>query len=386
MYIIGEREVQAVRSAIKSGKLFRYHAGSQCDRFERRWADYVGVKYATLTSSGSTALTAALVGLGIGPGDEVIVPAVTYMATATAVLAAGAIPVIVDIDDTITIDPAAVEAAAGPRTRAVIPVHMWGLPCDMKAIMRVARKKKLLVVEDACQAVGGAYEGKMLGAIGHAGAYSFNYYKNITCGEAGAVVTNNKKANRRAGCWVDCCNFYWRGRSGPSDHFASAGSRASEIEGAILNVQFKRLPGMIKRMRAEKKRILAGTVDSGFTPIRATSLDWECGTHVVYTLPTAEAAERFAKSVKGTVVGKTGRHIYTEWDPILNHRGAHHPALDPFRLKENRRCRKRYSKTMCKHSLEIADRTVLIATHPRHTAADVKAIIKRINRAARAVL
>ncbi|MHC4715149.1 MAG: DegT/DnrJ/EryC1/StrS family aminotransferase, partial [Planctomycetota bacterium] len=233
MYTIGEKEIEAVRRAIESGRLFRYGIGRECEKFERRWAKYLGVRHAALTSSGTTALTAALIGLGIGPGDEVIVPSVTYMATAVSVLAAGAIPIIVDIDDTITIDPKAVEAAAGPRTRAVIPVHMWGLSCDMRAIMRVARKKKLLVVEDACQAVGGAYEGRMLGAIGHAGAFSFNYYKNISCGEGGGFVTNNAKALKRGQCYIDCCNFYWQGRDPALEHFTAAGARASEIMGAI---------------------------------------------------------------------------------------------------------------------------------------------------------
>ncbi len=188
MYRIGTQEAQAVAQVIRSGKLFRYHAGGQCEKFEQRYAEYVGVKHAGLTSSGTTALTAALAGLDIGPGDEVIVPAYTYMATAIAVLAVGAIPVVIDVDESLTLSPSALDEAIGPRTRAVIPVHMIGLPCDMRAIMRIARRRKLKVVEDACQAVGGGYEGKMLGGIGHAGAFSFNYFKNMTCGEGGGVA------------------------------------------------------------------------------------------------------------------------------------------------------------------------------------------------------
>jgi len=383
---MGEKEAEAVRKVIGSGKLFRYNIGRECERFEKRWAEYLGVRHAALTSSGSTALTAALVGLGVGPGDEVIIPSVTYMATAVAVLAAGAIPVIVDIDDTVTIDPEAVHDAAGKRTKAVIPVHMWGLSCDMDALMKVAKKRNLLVIEDACQAVGGAYEGRMLGSIGHAGAFSFNYYKNISCGEGGALVSDNEKAMRRAGCYIDCCNFYWQGRDPALEHFAAAGARASEVMGAILNVQLGRLPGMIKRMRAEKKKILEGTKKSGLEPIRAASLDYECGTHVMYTLPAPEQADRFADRTGGTVVGKTGRHIYTEWDQVLDHKGAHHPALNPYLLKENAGCRMNYTRDMCAKSLDIADRTVMIATHPEHRAADVKKIITNINDTAAAVL
>ena len=106
-------------------------------------------------------------------------------------MSVGAIPLIVDIDDTITIDPKAIEAAIGPRTRAIVAVHMWGAACDMDAIMAIARRHDLLVVEDACQGVGGGYEGRKLGSIGHIGAFSFNYYKNMTCGEGGGVVVND---------------------------------------------------------------------------------------------------------------------------------------------------------------------------------------------------
>src|SRR5205814_6643849 len=136
----------------------------------------------------------------------------------------------VDVDESITMDPRAMEDAIGPRTKAVIPVHMWGVSCDMAAIMKVARKKKLIVLEDACQAVGGAYEGKMLGSIGHAGAFSFNYFKNMTCGEGGCVVTSDEITLQRAKCHVDCCGFYWTGRDGAVVPFVASGARASELE------------------------------------------------------------------------------------------------------------------------------------------------------------
>ncbi len=345
MFRVGQKEVDAIAKVLLSGKLFRYGVGGECARFERRYAKALGVKHVCMTSSGTTALTAALAGLGVGPGDEVLVPACTYMATAVAVLAAGAIPVVVDIDESLTLSPKAAAAAVGPRTRAVVPVHMWGLACDMDAIMRMARRKKLLVVEDACQAVGGAYEGRMLGSIGHAGAFSFNYYKNMTCGEGGAVVTDDDQAIAHARCMVDCCNFYWTGRQQDVQPFTSNGSRASELEGAMLNVQLDRIGPMIRTMRRQKARILKETADTGLTPARSNSLEWECGTHVMFTLPTAEQADRFAALVQGTVCIKTGRHVYTEWDPIFAHRGAAHPALDPFNLPENAECRKEYRRT-----------------------------------------
>jgi len=386
MLRVGQKEVEAAAKVLLSGKLFRYRRDGQCGRFERRYAKYLGVKRACMTSSGTTALTAAIAGLGIGPGDEVAVPACTYMATAVAVLAAGAIPVIVDVDESITMDPEALAAAAGPRTRAVVCVHMWGLPCHMRRIMRVARKHKLLVIEDACQGVGGGYEGRKLGSIGHAGAFSFNFYKNMTCGEGGAFVTDDLAAADRGWCMIDCCNFYWNGRKDGVVPFVSNGSRASEIEGAILNVQLGRIDGLIRTLRRQKKRILRETARTGLVPIRHNSLDHECGTHVMYMFPTGGQADEFARLTGGVVAGKTGRHVYTEWDPIFAGQGAHHPALNPFRLPANRRCRRKYTKDMCARSLDLLSRTVMLGTDPDHKRADVTARIRAINAAAEAVL
>src|SRR6185369_5007004 len=232
----------------------------------------------------------------LGPGDEVLIPAHTYMATATSVLSAGAIPVIVDIDETLTIDPAAVEDAIGPCTKAVVPVHMWGTACDMDAIMAIAARRGLIVIEDACQGVGGGYEGRKFASIGQIGCFSFNYFKNMTCGEGGGVATNDDLIAERVRCVIDPCHFYWQGRSDAVKPFAGNGARASELMGAMLNVQLDRLDGMIGAMRAEKKAILAGTTSLDNLGLRATPMnspDHDCATHVMYTLPTADAANRF---------------------------------------------------------------------------------------------
>jgi len=386
MYRVGQEEIDAIAKVLLSGKVFRYNIGGECGRFEKRYAKFLGVKHVTMCSSGTTALTAALGGLALGPGDEVLVPACTYMATAVSVLAVGAIPVIVDIDDTITIDPKAVEDAIGPRTRAVIPVHMWGLVCDMDALMRIAKKRKLFVVEDACQCVGGSYKGRKVGSIGHAAGFSFNYYKNMTSGEGGAFVTNNGHVAQRARCMVDCCSFYWKGRKGDIQPFTSNGARASEIEGAMMNVQLGRLPSMIRALRRQKKQILRATAKTGLQPIRANSLDHEVGSHLMWTLPTVEQAEKFRELIGGTICGKTGRHVYTEWDPIFANQGAHHPALNPFNLPENKACRRTYTKDQCARSLDILNRTVMVGNHPDRKPEEIAALIAKIKDAAAQVL
>jgi dTDP-4-amino-4,6-dideoxygalactose transaminase len=388
MYVVGEEEVEAIARVLRSGALFRYGVGGECERFEERYARHLGVKHFALAASGSNALAAAMMGVGLGPGDEVIIPAHTYMATATSVLAAGAIPVIVDVDETVTLDPDAFEAAIGPRTKAVVPVHMWGAACDMDAVMEIAARHDLIVIEDACQGVGGGYRGRKFGSIGHIGAFSFNYFKNMTAGEGGGVAVNDDSIAERVRCAIDPCHFYWQGRSDAAQPFSGNGARASELMGAMLNVQLDRLDGMIAAMRAEKKAILAGVAplgNLGLKPAPMNSPDDDCSTHVMFTLPSAEAATRFAKLFPSVIAGKTGRHTYTEWDQVLMGAGAAHPRMNPYLMPENAGCRKTYSKEMCARSLDILDRTVMVPTHPLHTNADIADIVHNIGAAARVV-
>ncbi len=382
MLRFGKKEVDAFAKVALSGELFRYHRGSECLRFEQRFGRKIGSPNVLLTSSGSAALMAALGAHGIGPGDEVIVPAHTYMATALAVLAVGAIPVIIDIDESIMMSPIALEDAIGPLTKAVIPVHMWGEVCDMDAIMQIAEKKNLLVVEDACQCAGGAYNGRMVGGIGHAGAFSFNYYKNMTCGEGGAVLLRDDLAAKRAGCMVDCCSFYWNGRQDDFHPFAAVGSRASEFDGAILNVQLDQTDSLLKKLRKIKARILNDTADTGLKPTPRNSPEGECAITVMFSFDSATAAQEFATATGGGIAGNTGRHTYNEWDPILEHHGAHHPAMDPFLMPQNQKCRMNYSKDMLPKSLDILSRTVMISLKNDMKESDIKKIVSNIRKAA----
>ena len=384
MYRIGEAEVRRVRRLIESGKIFRYGQGGECDKFEADWARYVGVKHARMSRSGTAALYTALVGLGVGPGDQVIVPSYTYMATALAVLGAGAIPVVADVDESLTLCPKDVERRLTPHTRAIVPVHMVGLPCDMGKLMRLARKHDLLVLEDACQAVGGGYRGKKLGSIGHAGAFSFNFFKNISCGEGGAFTTNSQETCDRGSVAVDCCSFYWNpDEERPELQFAGHNFRASEFEGAILNVQLGRLDGILNKMREHKKMVLEAAVESGYRSIRNNSLDFECGSHAGLLFKTEKEARSFADGLQAKKVGcflpmDTGRHVYTRWDPIMRYQGAHHPALDPFKIPANRKCRVKYTDDMCAASLDVLNRAVLVGMHPNNTKARVRQICKAI--------
>lgn len=381
MYRVGQEELDAIARVLWSGKLFRYQGEGEghCVRFEQRWAEYLGIPHCTMTASGSSALTAALAGVGLGPGDEVIVPAHTYMATALSVLAVGAIPVIADIDESILLDPAAVDAAVGPRTRAVIPVHMWGRVCDMDAISAIATKHGLIVVEDSCQAVGGSYHGKPAGTIGAAGAYSFNYFKNLSCGEGGAVVTADAVVAQRARCMADACGFFWGGKEADVQPFAASGNRASEIEGAMMNAQLDRLDAILADLRRNHDALAEGFKGAGLRIAPSNDPAGDCGAKVMVQFDTPEEAADFAKHATSAGLGAdvtstTRRHTYTDWDPVLNKRGAHHPALDPFKLKENADCRKDYTPAMCQRSLDILNRTVMVTVDPDAEAGHLAAI------------
>ena len=387
MYRMGEAETKRIGQLIQSGKLYRY-GGKECSRFEAGWGRHLDLPHVRMTNSGTSALYAGLVGLGIGPGDQVVVPSYTYMATALAVLSTGAIPVVADVDESLTLSPRDLERRITKYTRAVVPVHMVGLPCNMKKIMRIARKHKLLVMEDACQAVGGGYEGKMLGAIGHAGGFSFNFFKNISCGEGGAFVSASPEIFERGSVAVDCCQYYWN----PEEHreeaqFAGHNFRASELQGAVLNVQLRRLEGMLSRMRQHKKELLQIGLDAGLKSIVNNSLDYECGTHLGFIFDDEVAARTFSQNLQAHGVGNflpmdTGRHVYTYWDPIMRRQGAHHPALDPFKLKANKKCRIKYTMDMCQDSLDILNRSVLIGMHPDNTRGRIGAMGKAIQAAA----
>ncbi|HKD47403.1 MAG TPA: DegT/DnrJ/EryC1/StrS family aminotransferase [Rhizomicrobium sp.] len=389
MYVIGQEEIDALARVVQSRALFRYGIGRECERFETRYAAYLGTKHFSLAASGSYALTAAMIAHGLGPGDEVLVPAHTYMASATSVLAAGAIPVIVDVNESLTIDPAALDLTIGPKTRAVIAVHMWGTACDMDSIMEIARRRGLLVIEDACQGVGGGYKGRKLGSIGDIGAFSFNFYKNMTAGEGGGVATNNDAIASRVNCAIDPCHAFWTGRADDAMPFAGYGARVSEFTGAILNVQLDRIDGMIAAMRRERDWILREIKNAdnlGFKPAPLNSADSDCATHVFLTMPSAETATAFTKAFPNVIAGKTGRHTYTEWDQVLMGAGAAHPLMNPYSMPANEKCRRAYSRDMCAKSLDILNRTILIPTHPEHTENEIENIIHNIKTAAAVAL
>jgi dTDP-4-amino-4,6-dideoxygalactose transaminase len=389
VYRIGQPETKRVERLLDSGEIFRYGKGGECDLFEADWGKRLGGSHVRMTTSGTSSIYCALIGLNVGPGDSVIVPSCTYMATALAVVAVGAMPIIAEVDESITLSPEDFEQKIASHTKAVIPVHMWGLPCNMDAIMAVAEKNGVKVLEDACQAVGGGYEGRMLGSIGHAGAFSFNYFKNMTSGEGGAFASNDEAVFRRGSVATDCCSYYWNPEEHrPEEQFAGLNFRATEISGAILNAQLERIDEMLDRMRGHKRTLVKVGEEAGLTSIINNSLDYECGTHVGFIFDSEEKARAFSGRLK-EMTGRaflpidTGRHVYTRWDPIMRRQGAHHPSLDPFNLPENKALNIEYSEDMCPKSLDILSRAVLIGMHPDNDREKVDEIAAAIQASAK---
>jgi len=229
------RLVRTLRSG-KWGKL----NGPEVAEFERRFAAMHDCKHAIGVVNGTVSLRIALMAAGIQANDEVIVPPYTFLATATAVVEANAIPVFADIElDTFNLDPKAVKAAITPRTRAIIPVHMGGQPADMDALMAIARKHKLIVIEDAAHAHGAAYDHRGAGSIGHMGSFSFQSSKNLTSGEGGLITTNDDKLAAACRSIHNCGRI--EGGLWYEHHVMSANYRLGEFQGAVLNAQLSRL-------------------------------------------------------------------------------------------------------------------------------------------------
>ena len=369
MYRIGQPEIDAVAAVINSKRFFKTDTElKMVYRVEQQLKGITGAEYSILMTSGTAALISALIGLGIGPGDEVIVPAYTYIASAMAVLAVGAIPVPVEINESCTIDPEEIERNITPQTRAVMPVHIQGFPCDMDAICAIAQKHGLKIVEDACQADGGSYHGRRLATIGDAGAFSFNYYKIVSAGEGGALITNDRQIYERALIYHDASAISYFGdqlKDFSEPVFVGTEYRANEMTAAIMTAQLDRLEGILCDLRRNKKIIL-DTVGDKYRAIPSNDIEGDCGTTAAFIFDTEAEAKAFEAKVRGSWRPiNTGKHVYSNWTFIgENRRGAVNPAIDPFLLPQNAGLRHNYSRDMCPRTLDILSRTVYIGINP----------------------
>ncbi len=384
MYRIDEREVKRVAEVIASAQLFRYAEGKVARwtaLLEQQLAEKVGTRHALAVSSGTGALICALAGIGAGPGDEIIVPGYTFIATALAPPAVGAVPISAEIDETLTIDPADVEAKITPQTKAIVPVHMAGLPCDMEALCSIAAKHDVRIIEDAAQAAGGAYQGRRFGSIGDVGILSFNHYKIITAGEGGAVVTDDETIHKRAMVYHDGgCVFFDKDAAAENPPFYCGNNyRISEISSAILTEQVRRLDGILKKLRRNKiamAEVLWAGAD--FQPSPCNDVDGDCSSTLPLLFESAQGAKAFLDRNRDVVDMyrpiETDRHVYSNWEPVLRKR-THHARFDPWQWAARSI---EYSPEMCPQTLDILSRTVSIQTPYEATGAQAAAIARKL--------
>jgi len=388
------REIVEAEEDCVNPQLTRYYnpRPSRVAMLEEEACRIFGVKHALAVNSGTSALMAAYVACGIGPGSEVIVPAYTFYATAAAVVAARGIPVIAEIDDSMTIDPADVEKKITPRTRAIVPVHMSGVCADMDAIKGIAREHGLLVIEDNAQACGGMYRGRYLGTIGDMGCFSLSSYKVVGAGEGGLVLTDDEWLYTRAtsqhdtaACWRP--NRYARERR-PGELFCGQNYRMSELEGAVNLVQLRRMEDQRRRYNRNMRRILEGLDTFPRTrPRRSNDLEGDLGYFLILLAGSKIAAGELASALgaEGVPAGARGTrgsrdwHIYSFWEQILEQKTAT-PEGCPFTCPYYEGTLPAYSEDMCARSAELFDRAVFIRVNQWWTEHDCQQVAEAINK------
>ncbi len=390
-YLDETEEVQAVTEVMRSKSLFRYYGPDFKDRtgaFEESLKRSLGSTYAVAVSSGTGALNAALVGIGIEPGDEVICPAVTFIATVGAIVNARAVPVFAEVDASLNLDPASFEANITPKTQAVVPVHLMNAACDMDAIMAIALRHNVRVIEDACQAIGVSYKGKMVGTFGDAGAFSFQLSKNITTGEGGALVTDDWDVFDRAARYQDQGGQFTTSsgdvRNPSGEPFIGTNLRLTELAGALAEKQLDRLPGIVAAMRT--------TADSIRHRLGDLPLDWRPipeghGGDVTFYLADDALAQRFAAALRaeGIPAGRVygGRPVYA--NPAVLEQRTPWTKGPPFNSTEFPTDR-RYYLGMCPRSEDLLGRSLSIGLGPRMTTEDSGDVVRAIRKVAAKLL
>lgn len=396
---IGDEEKKQVLEVLDSKYLFRYYGPAGCEskvkRFETEFAKKMGVKYALATSSCTGALISALVACGIGPGDEVIVPGYTFFASCAAIVAAKAIPVIAEVDETLTIDPDDIEKKITPATKGMVVVHMRGVPCNMDRIMAIAKKHNLIVVEDCAQAVGATYKGRFVGTFGECGCFSFQYHKTITAGEGGMVITNNERLYDRCMSYHDTAACWRPDRFAEQRYegelFCGSNFRMGELAGAVMLAQLGRLDGLNAKMRDHQRRIIAQIKDTSGIRVRpCNDPEGDTGICLMFYLDSKDKVAPFAEALKAEGVNAAGVfnagipdwHIYAHWKHVIEEKAPTEvkcPYECPYHTKA---APVQYAADMNPHTLAYLGRVVHLDIPAQMTNEDCDMIAKAINKVA----
>jgi 8-amino-3,8-dideoxy-alpha-D-manno-octulosonate transaminase len=394
--MIGKEEIKEVLEVLETGILIRYNFDQErkgvfkCREFEEAFARYCGAKYALGVTSGSSALKIALTAMDVGPGDEVIVPAFTFLATYEAVLEVGAIPVMADIDSSLGLDPDDIPKKITPLTKAVIPVHMCGAPVRIDRIMAVARKHNLLVLEDNAQGCGASFQGKKLGAFGDMGIFSFDYVKTVTTGEGGMVITDNKEFADRAEWYHDHGHDHKAaGRALDGRTILGFNYRMNEIQGALGLAQLRKLDYIVAEQRKNKE-----SIKEALRPVAGIKFrdipdpDGDTATFLAFNLPTEAATKTFQKALSAqgidTVRYKDNLwHYVPNWEHFLARSTANskkYPFNDPtYKGKVN------YRRENIPQAEDILGRTLVMGIQVKMPEEKIAGIKKGIEKAAEAL-
>jgi dTDP-4-amino-4,6-dideoxygalactose transaminase len=326
-YLYGKEEMEAALEVMKDGYLFRY--GNENDpkflrkvyTLEKELARYSGAEYALATSSGTSALLASAFALGLKAGDEIITPAYTFVASYSSVIFLGLIPVLAEIDESLTLDPDDIESRITERTRAIMPVHMLGNPCDMDRIMAIAKKHNLLVLEDSCQAAGASYKGKKVGTIGNIGAFSLNFFKTINSGDGGFAVTNDRILYEKAFGMHD--QGHTPNRTGVevgNRSLLGLNFRINELTAAVALAQLKKLDNIVSLLR-QKRNYFKSLISEakGFKFRVLNDPDGDCGTLCTVIFETSEQAAKTSAALGSKTVDRSGWHVYSNMEHVLAH-------------------------------------------------------------------
>lgn len=375
-----QKEIQAAVRVLKSRSLFRYYGmklQKEVSKLEAEFAQQLGTKYAIAVTSGTGALHVALAALGVGPGQEVIVPAYSWVSVLAAVVNLGAIPVLADIDETFGLNPAEAEKCITPKTRGIILVHMSGAPGNAKAIQKIARDHQLFLLEDCAQCNGGSIKGQKVGTFGDMAIFSFQMNKNMTAGEGGCIATNNLQLYQRAFACHDL--GYARDENGrlildnPDLRLWGRGYRLDEMRAAVLRVQLKKMPRIIKAMHHSKYRIRKAL--EKFPGVQLRKIQdpaGDTGCFLITTYPDAETARKVNEALRaeGIVTSPQGVSdvLMTNWGLHLYYNNVsltEHASVDgsgsPWKLAENAGLERNYDKGTCPTADRLFERSILIA-------------------------
>jgi 8-amino-3,8-dideoxy-alpha-D-manno-octulosonate transaminase len=400
-----EEESKAVLNVLQHRSPYRYcgiDLQREVQKFEGELAEFLGVKHAVAVGSGTSALNVALAALGVGPGQEVIIPAYLWVSVVAAVVNQGAIPVLADIDDSFCMDPIDLQKRITARTTGVIVVHMSGAPANIKALLKVAREHKLFLVEDCAQCAGGSVDGQRVGSFGDIATFSFQMNKNLTSGEGGAVVTNDLRLYRRA---VACHDVgFARDEMGrmiftdPELCLWGKGCRLDELRASILRVQLRKVPRTIGKMHHSKYRIRQAL--EKFPQVKLRKIvdpRGDTGCFLITSYPSAEIAQQINSALRAEgivtspqgnsniVMTSWGLHLYYNIVSLVNQTSVDGRGF-PWTLAENAGRARDYHKGACPAADSLFERSILIAIPSCLTEKDEDEIIQAFDKVLSAVL